>query len=108
MGDCSPPESPNGMTDTLRKMAADKSFRLSINERAAISYALKQIRLKKHDARMRSQPLSDTVKTWRASRDLSAPQAAIVLEISVRTLEGIEQGRPFKYEKILRLALERA
>ena len=53
-------------------------------------------------------PLADAVKAWRAARGLSAAAAAERLEISVRTLEGIEQGRPFRYEKILRLALETA
>lgn len=53
-------------------------------------------------------PLAQTIQYWRASRDLSAAQAAELLEISVRTLEGIEQGRPFRYEKILRLALNSA
>lgn len=59
-------------------------------------------------ARRSLQPLSDTLKAWRAARGLSASAAANALEISVRTLEGIEQGRPFRYEKILRLALESA
>ena len=53
-------------------------------------------------------PLAETVREWRAARGLSAAQAAERLEISVRTLEGIEQGRPFRYEKILRLALNSA
>lgn len=59
----------------------------------------------------RSKPLStlaDVVKEWRAARGLSAAHAAQALEISPRTLEGIEQGRPFRYEKILRLALNSA
>jgi len=56
----------------------------------------------------RLMPLADALKAWRAARGLSAAAAAERLEISVRTLEGIEQGRPFRYEKILRLALETA
>lgn len=56
----------------------------------------------------RLKPLAETLKEWRATRGLSAAAAAERLEISVRTLEGIEQGRPFRYEKILRLALESA
>lgn len=60
-------------------------------------------------ARSKSQlPLADAVKAWRAARGLSAVAAADRLKISVRTLEGIEQGRPFRYEKILRLAIESA
>lgn len=62
----------------------------------------------KRGARRLSPPLSEAVKAWRAARGLSAAAAAELLEISARTLEGIEQGRPFRYEKILRLALERA
>jgi cytoskeletal protein RodZ len=50
--------------------------------------------------------LAETMKDWRVARDMSAPQAAEHLEIPRRTLEGIEQGRPFRYEKILRLALK--
>jgi transcriptional regulator with XRE-family HTH domain len=55
-----------------------------------------------------SKPLAETLKSWRADRGLSAAAAAERLEISVRTLEGIEQGREFRYEKILRLALNSA
>lgn len=43
MGDHSPPERAEEKIETLRKMAADESFRLSINERAAIAYALRKI-----------------------------------------------------------------
>lgn len=52
--------------------------------------------------------LAETMKEWRATRGLSAMAAAERLEISVRTLEGIQQGRAFRYEKILRLALNSA
>jgi hypothetical protein len=37
---------------------------------------------------------------------MSASAAAELLGLPVRTLEGIEQGRPFRYEKMLRLALK--
>lgn len=56
----------------------------------------------------RLKPLAETLKDWRATRGLSAAAAAERLEVSVRTLEGIEQGREFRYEKILRLALNNA
>jgi transcriptional regulator with XRE-family HTH domain len=56
----------------------------------------------------RLNPLAETLKAWRSDRGLSAAAAADRLEISVRTLEGIEQGRSFRYEKILRLALNSA
>lgn len=56
-------------------------------------------------ASARSKPLAEVLKEWRAGLGISAAAAAGRLEISQRTLEGIEQGRPFRYEKILRLAL---
>jgi hypothetical protein len=43
MGDYSPRETTAEKIETLRKMAADESFRLSINERAAIKYALRRL-----------------------------------------------------------------
>ena len=55
---------------------------------------------------MKQKPLEIVLKDWRAARGLSAAAAAEHLEMPVRTLEGIEQGRPFRYEKILRLALK--
>jgi len=69
---------------------------------------MKQSAATKPVARHLPQPLSEAVKAWRAARGISAVQAAELLEISSRTLEGIEQGRAFRYEKILRLALNSA
>jgi hypothetical protein len=43
MGDYPQPETADEKIETLRKMAADKTFRLSINEQAAIKYALRII-----------------------------------------------------------------
>jgi len=43
VGDYAQPETPAEKVLTLRKMAADDSHRLSINERAAIRYALRLI-----------------------------------------------------------------
>jgi transcriptional regulator with XRE-family HTH domain len=60
------------------------------------------------DGKPRTKPLAYTVKAWRTARGLSTAAAADHLEMPVRTLEGIEQGRPFRYEKILRLALNSA
>lgn len=54
----------------------------------------------------RTKPLASEVKAWRAERGLSAAAAAELLGLPVRTLEGIEQGRPFRYEKMLRLAMK--
>lgn len=53
----------------------------------------------------RRKPLAQLLKEWRAARGLSASAAAEFLGLPSRTLEGIEQGRPFRYEKMLRLAL---
>ena len=50
--------------------------------------------------------LPDTMREWRASRGLNTADAGEALGMSARTIEGIEQGRPFRYEKILRLALK--
>jgi hypothetical protein len=44
MGDFSPPETTEEKVETLRAMARDRSFRLSINERAAIAYALRMLK----------------------------------------------------------------
>lgn len=56
----------------------------------------------------RAKSLAQCVRDWRSARGMSAASAAEELGISRRTLEGIEQGRPFRYEKILRLALKAA
>lgn len=53
-----------------------------------------------------SKTLAETLKDWRADRGLSARDAAGALDMSARTVEGIEQGRPFRYEKILRIAIK--
>lgn len=45
------------------------------------------------------QKLAADVRAWRGSRSLK--EAAAVLEMSWRTLEGIEQGRGFNYPKLL-------
>jgi DNA-binding XRE family transcriptional regulator len=54
----------------------------------------------------RPKPLAAAVKAWRSERGLSAAAAAEALGLPRRTLEGIEQGRDFRYEKMLRLALK--
>lgn len=60
----------------------------------------------KHRSSPQSKTLAETLKDWRTARGLSAREAADALEMPSRTIEGIEQGRPFRYEKILRLALK--
>jgi len=55
----------------------------------------------------RSEPsLSDLMRAWRAARGLNTAETGQRLGMSPRTIEGIEQGRAFRYEKILRLALK--
>lgn len=50
------------------------------------------------------QQLAQTVKRWRG--ELPATRAAQLLGIPVRTFEGIEQGRGFRYPQLLILALQ--
>jgi transcriptional regulator with XRE-family HTH domain len=54
----------------------------------------------------RTKSLAETLKLWRAEQGVSVAGAAMLLGLPQRTLEGIEQGRPFRYEKLLRLALK--
>jgi DNA-binding XRE family transcriptional regulator len=54
----------------------------------------------------RAKSLAAAVKAWRTERGISAATAADLLGLPQRTLEGIEQGRPFRYEKMLRLAMK--
>jgi transcriptional regulator with XRE-family HTH domain len=49
--------------------------------------------------------LAAAVKAWRERRQYTAEQAAEVLGMPVRTLNGIEQGRGFRYVKMLILAI---
>jgi sugar (pentulose or hexulose) kinase len=51
-----------------------------------------------------NERLADAVKKWRG--DLSAQKAADILGIPVRTLNGIEQGRGFRYAQLLYLVME--
>lgn len=48
--------------------------------------------------------LAADVKAWRGKLPLLL--AARLLDMPWRTLEGIEQGRPFRYEQMLRLAMK--
>lgn len=50
--------------------------------------------------------LADYVKNWRNSASYTQEQAAAELDIPVTTLRGIEQGRPFRYERLLRRAID--
>lgn len=49
--------------------------------------------------------LARAVRRWRGDR-LSSPAAARLLGLPPRTLEGIEQGRGFRYPKTLLLAMK--
>jgi DNA-binding XRE family transcriptional regulator len=50
--------------------------------------------------------LAEALKRWREKAQLPANRAAQLLGIPRRTLEGIEQGRGFRYPRLLILALE--
>lgn len=50
--------------------------------------------------------LAEQLRAWRRTAGLSTKEAGERLGISPRTIEGIEQGRPFRYERVLRLAIE--
>lgn len=54
----------------------------------------------------REKPLAELLRQWRVGMGYSTTQAGEALGMSPRTIEGIEQGRPFRYEKMLRLVLE--
>lgn len=45
------------------------------------------------------------IKAWRAELGLSQSRAAALLGVNLRTYQGWENGRPFPYPEILRLAL---
>ncbi len=49
--------------------------------------------------------LSDYLRDWRRRAGLSQPKAAEQLQMPLSSLRAIEQGRPFKYEQMLRLAV---
>ena len=50
--------------------------------------------------------LAERLKDWRKRAGLTQAKAAEVLQIPATTLTGIEQGRPFRYEHLLLLALQ--
>jgi hypothetical protein len=45
--------------------------------------------------------LADVMKGWRRAVGLTVKQAAEVLDIPWRTLEGVEQGKGFRYPSLL-------
>ena len=52
------------------------------------------------------QHLAETVAAWKAGTGLSTPQAAQLLGMSSRTLEGVLQGRGFSYPILLYFAIQ--
>lgn len=50
------------------------------------------------------EELAAAIKTWRG--DVSGAKAAPYLGLSRRTLEGIEQGRGFRHQGLLLIAME--
>lgn len=51
--------------------------------------------------------LARALKAWRAQYHLTAQQAAEYFGMSVRTINGIEQGRGFTNVKLLTIAMTR-
>jgi len=50
--------------------------------------------------------LADFIKDWRKNAGITQATAAQALQMALPTYQGIEQGRPFKYEHLLRLAVQ--
>lgn len=50
--------------------------------------------------------LAEFMKDWRKRAKFTQAKAAEALQMALPTLQGIEQGRPFKYEHLLRLAIQ--
>lgn len=51
-----------------------------------------------------AQALAESVRKWRGK--LSVVDAAKILGMSARTLEGVEAGRGFNYPTMLKIAME--
>ncbi len=50
--------------------------------------------------------LGEAIKQWRAAAGITQPKAAELLGMPLRTIQHIEQGRPFTYDAMMRLAIE--
>jgi DNA-binding XRE family transcriptional regulator len=50
--------------------------------------------------------LAEFLKAWRARAFIPQTQAAKLLGVSLRTYQSVEQGRGFRFEPMLRLAVE--
>lgn len=53
-----------------------------------------------------NRELAEHCRQWRDAAQLPASRAAQILGIPTRTYEGIEQGRGFRYPKLLMLAIQ--
>jgi DNA-binding XRE family transcriptional regulator len=49
--------------------------------------------------------LAELLKDWRRRGNLTQSEAAIALGLPLKTYQAIEQGRSFKYEQLVRLAV---
>lgn len=52
-----------------------------------------------------SLPLGDLLRAWRAAIGASQAEAARAIGMSVRTLQGLELGRPSSQDQIIRWAI---
>jgi transcriptional regulator with XRE-family HTH domain len=52
-----------------------------------------------------AKEIADDLRTWRTANGLRAVDAAQALGVPLRTLEGIEQAKGFRYPDMLRLAM---
>ena len=55
---------------------------------------------------MERDELAQLLKSWRKREGLSVVEAGAILDLSKRTIEGIEQGRGFGHAQIMKLALK--
>ncbi|WP_370055377.1 helix-turn-helix domain-containing protein [Sinorhizobium fredii] len=81
---------------------------MSLHDCAVCAYTLPYATLEsRQDRRAMNMDLSEIVRAWRQRQGITVNEAARRLGIPVRTLDGIAQGRPFRYERMMRLAIER-
>jgi len=55
---------------------------------------------------MNTPDLRTELKQWRKELGITANQASNILGIPLRTLQHVEQGRPFPYPRLLLIALK--
>jgi DNA-binding XRE family transcriptional regulator len=54
---------------------------------------------------MTSRNVASLLQDWRAQARLSQSQAAEVLDVPIKTLQGWEQGRETRYARLIELAI---